>query len=76
MNITDIKAGNILQKKMDTTCELFVVTKVCEDFIWVLNNKGLIFYKIYEKPNKYLASSLDDYELFADYSDVWEERVL
>ena len=76
MKITDIKAGNVLEKKSDTTCELFLVTKVCKDFIWVINNKGFIFNKIYEKPSKYLASSLDDYELFADYSGDWKERVL
>jgi len=76
MNITDIKPGNLIQKgyNQNANAEVFLVTKVCGNFIWVID-RNFVFNKIYSKSDKYLLNSLDEYELFADYSDVWDERV-
>lgn len=76
MNITDIKPGNLIQKSsnQNVNSEVFLVTKVCEDFIWVID-QNFVFNKIYSKFDKYRLNSLDDYELFSDYSNVWKERV-
>ena len=74
MKITDVKPGNLIQKGNDAYSEVFLVTKVCEDFVWVID-QNFVFNKIYSKFDKYRLNSLDDYELFSDYSNVWNERV-